>query len=58
MTLAALAETVGGALASDADSVEKQKDGHKIVYKATVGKQAFLVTCEELAPDRQDPPST
>ncbi len=58
MTLAAVAESVGDALAKTADSIENLKEGHRIVYTVNIGKQAFRVTCEELAPDRQDPPSS
>jgi hypothetical protein len=57
MTLLAFAEQLRGAI--QADAVEEQERRHqRVVYRARVGKQTFVVTFEEDAPDREEPAIT
>ena len=57
MTLLAFAEKLRSAI--HADAVEERERRHeRVVYEARVGKQVFMVTCEESAPDRPEPATT
>jgi hypothetical protein len=56
MTLLAFAEQLRGAIA--ADEVLEERHHERVVYTARVGKQTFVVTCEEGAPDRDEPAIT
>jgi hypothetical protein len=58
MTVLALAEHVERCLSERADEVRAEKSTTKVTYTATVGKQAFVVTVEELAKDAQQPANT
>jgi hypothetical protein len=55
VTLLALAEYLEQVLEEKADSVDVNKAHDKVVYTAKVGKQVFVITCEESDPDTQEP---
>jgi len=56
MTLLAFAERLRDAMV--ADEVLEDRHHERVVYKARVGKQTFVVTCEETAADRDEPAIT
>jgi hypothetical protein len=56
MTLLAFAERLRGAIT--ADEISEERHHERVVYTARVGKQTFVVTCEEQAPDRDEPAMT
>lgn len=58
MTLLALSEHVEHCLAERADEVRKETSNTRVTYTATVGKQSFAVTVEELAKDSDEPAIT
>jgi len=54
MTLLAFAEELRRGL--NADGVEEREQRHsRVVFEARVGRQVFVVTCEEGAADREEP---
>jgi hypothetical protein len=56
MTTLALAEQISRTVAETADTVEEVECSHdRVVYRVTVGRQVFIVTCEESAPDKRAP---
>ncbi|MCZ2075850.1 MAG: hypothetical protein LC130_12730 [Bryobacterales bacterium] len=56
MTTLALAEQISRTVAETADTVEEVERSHdRVVYRVTVGRQVFIVTCEESAPDKRAP---
>ena len=55
MTTLALGEAVGKFLSGQSDRVETDAAHQKVVHRVTIGKQQFLVTCEELAHDKSEP---
>ncbi len=56
MTTLALAEQISRTVAETADAVEEVERSHdRVVYRVTVGRQVFMVTCEESAPDKRAP---
>ena len=55
MTTLALGEQIGRFLAGHADAVETERKHEKVTHRVRIGKQVFLVSCEETAPDRPDP---
>ena len=55
MTTLALAEKIGRLVAEIGDRVETKTEHHKVVHLVTVGKQVFVVTCEESAPEKREP---
>ena len=57
MTLLAFAEQLRGAIPADAVEESERRHG-RVVYRVLVGRQAFLVTCEEAEPDRDEPAIT
>jgi hypothetical protein len=56
MTTLALGEQIGRFLAdSQADQVETEQSHERVVHRVTIGKQVFVVTCEESAPEKSEP---
>ena len=55
MTLPVFAERIEHAIANGPDRIEKQETHARIVFTVTVGRQTFVVTCEEGPHDRGDP---
>ena len=58
MTVLALAEHLEHCLAERADHVRKETSNARVIFTATVGKQSFVVTVEELAKDSDEPAIT
>jgi len=54
MTLLAFAEELRRGLHADAVEEREQRHG-RVVFEARVDKQAFVITCEEGAADRDEP---
>jgi hypothetical protein len=55
MTLPAFSERVGRALAEVCDKVQKEATHSRIRFTVTVGKQTFVVTCEEGPSEHWEP---
>lgn len=55
MTALALGERLGRFLAGHADRIETESSHVKVIHRVIIGKQLFLVTCEECAPDKVEP---
>jgi len=55
MTTLALGEEVGRFLAGQSDRVETDQSHDKVIHRVMIGKQVFVVTCEESAPDTSEP---
>lgn len=55
MTTLALGEEIGAFLAQRADRVETEETHRRVTHKVTIGKQVFVVTCEESAADKVEP---
>ena len=55
MTTLALAERIADALTGAADHLETSHEDGKVVHHVSIGKQLFIVTCEELAADKPEP---
>ena len=55
MTTLALGEQLGTFLAGQADRLETEKAHNKVIHRVFIGKQVFVVTCEESAPDTREP---
>jgi hypothetical protein len=58
MTVLALAGHIEHCLSEYADEVQSETSNFRVMYTATVGKQAFVVTIEELAKDAPEPALT
>ncbi len=58
MTVLAFAEHLERCISERADDLRAEKSNAKVTYTAIVGKQAFLVTVEELAKEVQEPAIT
>lgn len=58
MTVLAMAEHMERCLSERADDVQVDKSNTKVRYTATVGKQSFIITVEELAKDAEEPAIT
>lgn len=56
MTLLAFAERLRQCI--EADEVQEDRHHERVVYRALVGKQMFIVICEEGEPDRDEPAMT
>ena len=55
MTTLALGEEIGRFLGEVADNVETEQHHDRVIHRVSVGKQVFVVTCEESAPDKREP---
>lgn len=56
MTTLALAEQIGRMLAESVDNLETAERSHgRVVLRVAVGRQVFIVTCEESTPDKRAP---
>ncbi len=55
MTTLALGEEIGRFLAGQADQVETDQTHDKVIHRVTIGKQVFVITCEEGVPDKREP---
>ena len=58
MTLLAFSEHLEHCLTERADEIRKDTSNARVTYTATVGKQSFVVTVEELAKDSDEPAIT
>jgi hypothetical protein len=55
MTTLALGERLGRFLAGEADRVETEESHSRVTHRVMIGKQVFIVTCEESEPDTREP---
>jgi hypothetical protein len=55
MTTLALGEEIRDFLASLADRVDTDERHGLVIHRVTVGKQVFVVTCQESTPDKVEP---
>jgi hypothetical protein len=55
MTTLALGEQLGRFLAGQVDRVETEQAHERVIHRVMIGKQVFVVTCEESAPDTREP---
>ena len=54
MTTLALGEQIGRYLTGCEYRVQTVEAHAKVTHEVTIGKQIFIVTCEESAPDKQE----
>ena len=55
MTTLALGDEVGRFLAGQAERVETERRHERVIHRVIIGKQVFVVTCEEDTPDKSEP---
>ncbi len=55
MTNLALAEKIRGLLLAEADRVDTEPHNQRVIHRVTIGRQVFVVTCEESVPDKSEP---
>jgi hypothetical protein len=55
MTALALGEEIGEFLSSRADRVDTDETHERVIHRVMVGKQVFIVTCQESTPDKTEP---
>lgn len=53
MAVLALAERIGRGRRRNLD--ETRREHQKVVYRVKIGKQVFIVTCQEAVPDKEEP---
>jgi len=55
MTNLALAELIREFLVAKAGHVDTEQHNQRVLHRVTIGKQVFVVTCEESVPDKSEP---
>jgi len=55
MTNLALAELIREFLVAKVGRVDTEQHNQRVLHRVTIGKQVFVVTCEESVPDKSEP---